>query len=262
MRWRHPIVSFRAPPYLVLVHYYGRGNGIDRVTYIVCLNGRVHERCDIWSLNSQGVREVHPFARIRLLDDFRADTFQSTFFNSRRCRITFISWRLLNGSVEFIRFTDVTLDTEIVISTPKCFVHEWGTNPTMLWPTVSNFNRRVYVPITSQKGFCQRCNHKRLRLKWVEEKQVALEDHLSGVRQDMRDYVAANYASSPVNHALGDASPANSPRYPSSNDSHSDDGWIGIGGSNWCVMNVSIFDWLFNRLNHFIRITYFVIIWI
>ena len=55
----------------------------------------------------------------------------------------------------------------------------------MLWPTVSNFTRRAYVPKTSQKGFRQRCNHKRLRLKWVKGKRVALEDHLTGVRQYM-----------------------------------------------------------------------------
>ena len=76
----------------------------------------------------------------------------------------------------------------------------------MLWPTVSNFTRRAYVPITSQKKFRQRCNHDRLRLKWVEGKRVALEDRLARVRQDMCDEVAYNYASSPVNHALGDAS--------------------------------------------------------
>ena len=67
----------------------------------------------------------------------------------------------------------------------------------MLWPTVSNFTRRAYVPITSQEGFRQRCNHKRLIIKWVEGKRVALEDHLAGFRQDMRDDVAVNYASPP-----------------------------------------------------------------
>ena len=76
----------------------------------------------------------------------------------------------------------------------------------------------------------------------------------------MRDEVASNYASSPMNNALGGASPANSPRSPLSNESDSDDGWIDIGASNLCVMNVSIFDWIFTCLNHFIRITYLIII--
>ena len=61
---------------------------------------------------------------------------------------------------------------------------------------------------------------------------MALEDHLARVRQDMHDDVAANYASYPVNHSLGDAFPANSPRPPSSNDSDSGDDLIDTIGSN------------------------------
>ena len=78
----------------------------------------------------------------------------------------------------------------------------------------------------------------------------------------MRDDVAANDASSPVNHALGDASPTNIPRSPSSNDSESGDDWVHISGSNWYVMNMSIFDWLFTRLNLFTQITFIIIAWI
>ena len=110
----------------------------------------------------------------------------------------------MNGSVEFIRFADVTLDsTNSVITTPNIFVHEWVTYPTMIGPIFSNFTCRSYVPITSQKGFRQRCNHERLRLKWVEIKRVALECHLARFLQDMRDDVAANYTFPPLNNALG-----------------------------------------------------------
>ena len=170
MRWRHPDVPVCGPPDPVLVHYSGSGYGIDRVTYIVCLHGQVPERYELWGMNEKGICKVHPFARIRLLDYFREDTFQTTSFNSRRCCIPFVGRRYLNGSFEFIHFSDVTSNTEVVISTPNLFVHGWGTNPTTIWPTVSNFTQRAYVPITSQKGFCQRCNHECLRLKWVEGK--------------------------------------------------------------------------------------------
>ena len=179
MRRRHFNVPVRGPPNPVLVHYSGSGDGIDRVTYIVCLRVRVPERYKLWSLNKQGVRKVCPFAQIRLLDDFRADNFQTAFLNLRRFRIPFVGRRSLNGSVEFIRFADVTLDTEVFISTPNLFVHKWGTNPNTLWPNVPNFTRRMYVPITSQKGLRQRYNHERLILKWVEGKRVALEVHLA-----------------------------------------------------------------------------------
>ena len=68
MCWRRPNVPVRGLPDPILVHYSGSDDGMDRVTYIVCLHGRVPERYKLWSLNEQGVREVHPFARIRLLD--------------------------------------------------------------------------------------------------------------------------------------------------------------------------------------------------
>ena len=159
MRGRHPTVPVSGPPYSVLVHYSVSDDYIYQVTYTVYLHGRVTKRYELWSLNAQGVCKVHPFTRIWLLDDFRADTFKTTFSNLQRCRIPFMGQISLNGSVEFICFADVTSDTEVVISTPNLFVHEWGTNPSMLWPTVSNFTRRAYVPITSQKGFHQQCNH-------------------------------------------------------------------------------------------------------
>ena len=149
----HPIVPARAPPDPVQVFYSGSDDSIDPVSYIFCLRGRVPKRYELWGLNAQGVCEVHPFARVLLLDEFRADTFQTTFFNSQRCRIPFIGRRFLNGSVEFIRFSDVNSNTEVVISTPNLFLNEWCTNPTMIWPSISNFTRRVYVPITTQKGF-------------------------------------------------------------------------------------------------------------
>ena len=84
------------------------------------------------------------------------------------------------------------------------FVHNWGTNPTMIYPTVSNITRRAYDPITTQRGFILRCNHERLILKWVERKRICPENHLTRICQDVRDDVADNYACSPVNRALGD----------------------------------------------------------
>ena len=71
MRPRHPIVPFCGPPDPVWVFYSASDNSIDLVSYIVCLHGRVPERYEIWSLNANGVRKVHLFARVRLLDDFR-----------------------------------------------------------------------------------------------------------------------------------------------------------------------------------------------
>ena len=119
MRMRHPIVPVCVPTYPVRVLYSGSDDTIEQVPYIFCLNGRVPEMYKLWSLNAQGVCEVHPFARVRLFDDFIEDSFKTFFFDSRICRIPFIGRRSLNNSAEFIRFAHVTSDFEVVIYTPN-----------------------------------------------------------------------------------------------------------------------------------------------
>ena len=97
----------------VFVCYPGSNADASSNKYIVCLNGRVPERYEVWSLNSQRVREVHPIDRVKLFDAFAEDTFWSTFFNLQRCRIPFIGRRSVNGSVYFIRFADVIALSDI-----------------------------------------------------------------------------------------------------------------------------------------------------
>ena len=124
------------------------------------------DKYELCSLNAQLFREVHPFARVRLFDNFREDTLWTTFYNSRRCRIPFIRQRSLNGSVQFIRFANVTSDsTSNIISTQNIFVHTWDNYPTMIGSTCSNYTCRAYVPINCQRGFNQRYNHELLCLK-------------------------------------------------------------------------------------------------
>ena len=51
----------------VFVRYPGSDAAASLIKYIVCLNGRVPERYEVWILNTQGVREVHLIAQIKLL---------------------------------------------------------------------------------------------------------------------------------------------------------------------------------------------------
>ena len=101
------------------------------------------------------------------------------------------------------------------------------------WPNQSRITAPAYFPITCQKGFNQRCDHERLRLKWVERKRVSFESHLVRVRQDMSVDVTANYVLPSLNNALGMASPANSPRYSLSNDTEYCDVWVHVSGSTF-----------------------------
>ena len=66
MSWRRFNVAERWPPDPILVRYPGSDAVASLLAYIVCLHGRVPEKYELWSLKSQGVREVHPFARVRL----------------------------------------------------------------------------------------------------------------------------------------------------------------------------------------------------
>ena len=69
------IVAERGPPDPIVVRYPGSGAAASLLSYIVCLHGPVPEKYELWSMNAQGVFEVHPFARVRLFDDFTEDTF-------------------------------------------------------------------------------------------------------------------------------------------------------------------------------------------
>ena len=65
----------------------------------------------------------------------------------------------------------------------------------MIYSTVSNITQRAYNPITTQRGFFLRCNHERLRIKWVERKRIRLEKNLTRIREDIRDDVLNNACS-------------------------------------------------------------------
>ena len=100
MRIPQPVTPFHDPPQPVQALRSGRGGKID-IPYIRCLDGWVPEAYELWDLTEDGVFEVHPSARVRLLDYFREDTFHTHFFNARRFQIPFLGRRALNESVEF-----------------------------------------------------------------------------------------------------------------------------------------------------------------
>ena len=211
----------------VFVRYPGSDADSSSFKYIVCLNGRVPERYEVWSLNAQGVREVHPTAWVNLFDLFAEDTFRSTFFNSRICHVPFISRRPVNGSIEFIRYSDIISDsTSDIIYTRNIFVQPWGKYLTLIGSVCSKYTCSVYIPITCQKGFNQRCEHEHLRLLFFERKIIAFEKNLSRVRDHMSDDVAMNYVLPPFNDALCMGSSDNSPRSSLPNHIEFCDDWI------------------------------------
>ena len=215
----YPSLSFISVPLPqpVTVLHSGSGDKI-KVLYIRCLDGRVPECYQLWALTEDGVHEGHLYARVRLLSNFRENTFHTHLFNLQRFQIPLLGRRSMKDSVKFL---DVVRTTQHIRSrvnyTPNIFVHFWGINPIdMLPPNVSTINRRAYDPIVTFHGFVLWPNHERLRLKRIELKILRVEEYLDRIRQDVSDEVAANVRA-PGNNALD---------YALSNDSNSDDGWL------------------------------------
>ena len=63
----------RGPPDPILVCYPGSGAAASSLAYSLCLHERVPGKYELWILNAQGLCEVHPFARVKLFDDFTKD---------------------------------------------------------------------------------------------------------------------------------------------------------------------------------------------
>ena len=81
MNLRRLNVAERGPPDPILFRYPSSGAAASSLAYIVYLHGRLPEKYELWSMNAQGVCEVHLFARVRLFNDFTEDAFQNTFYN-------------------------------------------------------------------------------------------------------------------------------------------------------------------------------------
>ena len=212
-----PIIPFSSPLQPVTVLCSGSGDKIE-VPYIRCLNGRVPKCYELWALAEDGVSKVHPYSRVRLLSEFKEDTFHNHFFNLRQFQIPLLVRRAVNDSAKFL---DVFRTNQHVRSrvdyTPNIFVQSWGINPPDMFPSnVYTTTRRAYDPIVTFNGLVLRSNHERLRSKRIELKHICVEEYLARICQDVKDEVAANVRA-PVNNALGD---------DLSNDSESDDVWL------------------------------------
>ena len=83
-----PITPFHAPPQPVTV-LWSRSADVIEVPYILCLNGQVPEAFELWALADNGVREFHPYDKVKLLSQFREDTF--TLSSSMRNNSRFLS---------------------------------------------------------------------------------------------------------------------------------------------------------------------------
>ena len=89
MRIPQPVTPFRVSPQPVQSLCSGRGDKIN-VPYIRCLDGRMLEAYELWALVEYVVLKVHPYARVKLLSEFREILFTPT--SSMHDDSRFLSW--------------------------------------------------------------------------------------------------------------------------------------------------------------------------
>ena len=187
-----PATPFVIPPRPVKALRFGRGGEID-VPYIRCLDGWVPESFELWAFAEDEIREIHTSARIKLIDDFVGDNFNTHFFNVRTFQIPFLGRRSVNMSVEFFDAARATQQFRSCVTswTENIFFHSWGPYPTMIHHTVSNITRRACDVTVTPHALVLRANHERLRLKRVEWRKTCHRELLARICQDMRDEVRA-----------------------------------------------------------------------
>ena len=133
MRIPQPTIPVRAPSQPVTVLWYDSADVIE-VTYIRCLHGRVTDAFEVWALAEDGVHEVHPYARVKLLSEFMKDTFHTHFFNAQRFQIPFLGRRALNMSVEFIDVVRVTHHVGSRVDYTQTFLFTPGVSILLIRP--------------------------------------------------------------------------------------------------------------------------------
>ena len=101
MASREPVAVQAVLPCTVQALRSGRG-GKDRVWFTPCIDGLEPEIHELWTFSKDGTREVHPFARIMISDDFTRETFHTDFVSVKGHRVAFLGQISVNGSVEWL----------------------------------------------------------------------------------------------------------------------------------------------------------------
>ena len=109
---REPVSVQAAPPNTVQAFRSGRG-GEYRVLFTHCVDGREPKIHELWTFSEDGNREVHPFAQIKISDDFTGEMFHTEFFSVKGSRVAFLGQISVNGSVEWLGVPRLFCDTGV-----------------------------------------------------------------------------------------------------------------------------------------------------
>ena len=99
MHRRQPVFFEVVPTRTVQILSSGRGGEGD-VWFTRCIEGRQPKIYEFWTFADDGIREVHPYARVQISNDFIGENVYTHFFNAREFRIPFLGRRSVNRSVQ------------------------------------------------------------------------------------------------------------------------------------------------------------------
>ena len=101
MARRDPVAVQAVPPSIVQALLSGRG-GEDGFWFTRFIEGREPEIYELWTFAEDGTREVHPFARIQISDDFAGENFLTDFVNEKSRQVAFFVRISVNVSVQWL----------------------------------------------------------------------------------------------------------------------------------------------------------------
>ena len=193
MHRRQP-VFFEVVPTRTVQILSSDGGGEGDVWFTRCIEGRKPKIYELWTFADDGIREVHPYARVQISDDFIGETFHTHFFNARSFQITFLCRRSVNGSVQWLNFPQPFGETGIATAawTENIYVNLWGINPTRIPDVLINQGATFpNVPINLHTVACC-ARDDILRYNRVERRQTLQKELHAQILSDIHDKVLSN----------------------------------------------------------------------
>ena len=128
MARREQVAVQAAPP--CTVQFLRSVRGVEEgVWFTRCVDGREPKIYEHWNFAEDRTCEVHPFARIKISDDFIGETFHTDFVSAKGRRVTFLGRTSVNGSVEWLNVTWHCFETAVATAawTENLYVNPWRT---------------------------------------------------------------------------------------------------------------------------------------
>ena len=193
MRIPPPVYSEDFPPRTIQRFISGRGGEVD-VLFNRCIKGQEPEVFELRAFAEDGIREVHPYARFQISNDFIRETFHTHFFNALEVRIPFLGPRSVNGSVQWLDVPCPFGETGISAAawTENTFVNSWGTNPTRI-PNRPIRWRTTFPDVPINLHTAARCaNHDLLWANRVDRRQTLQRELHARILLDICDKVLSD----------------------------------------------------------------------